>query len=309
VDDCFEGVVRRVYLDPDLSGLTMSSHPALGVMTAEEEDRANVALNFLNRYVPMAWNHFLYCRENAALKSVVARARANRDLVLVLDAALFLEAAADHYTTLINVFVHGPIPRYALYTVVRGALEADAWACWLLDTSIDDPERVGRALTLRASNLFEVRRMGLHPVGASPGEHYNRRIKRVIEAGERWHLAPKTHKDGHIAFVPAPRITALIRSLLPEPSKKNKDMTVGEHTYAALSARAHGTQWSLISKATPVNHADDYQTLAYVEVDVLELIRLLGIAVSLHDEAVKRMAILSSKPESDWIARRGTMPW
>jgi len=97
VDDCFEGVVRRVYLDPDLSGLTMSSHPALGVMTAEEEDRANVALNFLNRYVPMAWNHFLYCRENAALKSVVARAKANRDLVLVLDAALFLEAAADHY--------------------------------------------------------------------------------------------------------------------------------------------------------------------------------------------------------------------
>ena len=26
-------------------------------------------------------------------------------------------------------------------------------------------------------------------------------------------------------------------------------------------------------KATPVNHADDHQTLAYVEVDVLELIR------------------------------------
>jgi len=50
--------------------------------------------------------------------------------------------------------------------------------------------------------------MGLHPVGASPAEHYNKRIKRVIEAGERWHLAPKTHKDGHIGFVIAPRITA-----------------------------------------------------------------------------------------------------
>ncbi len=35
-------------------------------MTADEEDRANIALNFLNRYVPMAWSHFLYCRENAA---------------------------------------------------------------------------------------------------------------------------------------------------------------------------------------------------------------------------------------------------
>jgi hypothetical protein len=287
----------------------MSTHPALGVMTADEEDRANVALNFLNGYIPMAWNHFLYCRENAAPQSVVARARADRDLVLVLDAALFLESAADHYTTLINVFVHGPIPRYALYTVVRGALEADAWACWLLDTSIDDPERVGRALTLRASNLFEVRRMGLHPVGASPTEHYSKRMKRVIEAAERWHLTPKSHKDGRIAFVPMPRITALIRSLLPEQSEKSKDLTVGEHTYAELSARAHGTQWALISKATPVNRADDYQTMAYVEVDVLELIRLLGIAVNLHDEAVRRMAILSSKSESDWIARRGPIPW
>ena len=59
-------------------------------MTSEEELRANVAFNFLNRYVPMAWDYFLHCRENAAPKSVIARARVNRDLVLVLDASLFL---------------------------------------------------------------------------------------------------------------------------------------------------------------------------------------------------------------------------
>ena len=54
MDDCFEGVLRRVYPDSDVSGLNDVVNPALGIMTADEEDRANIALNFLNRYVPMA---------------------------------------------------------------------------------------------------------------------------------------------------------------------------------------------------------------------------------------------------------------
>jgi hypothetical protein len=278
-------------------------------MSGEEERRANDAINYLNRFVTLAWNYFLHCRESAAPSSILARARADRDLVLVLDAALFLEAAADHYTTLINVFIHGPIPRYALYTVIRGALEADAWANWLLDPSIEDKERVGRALTLRANNLHEVKRMGLHPTSVSALDHYKARMLRVTEAGQRWNLNHKTHKDGRVVFVPAPGITALLRQLLPERSEKNEELTLGEQTYAELSARAHGTPWALLNKAVPVNRLKDYQTLAYVEVDVLELIRLLGVAVRLHDEAITAIAALSSKPAAEWTSIRGAMPW
>ena len=276
-------------------------------MSDEEERRSNEAINYLNRFVPAAWAYFLDCREKPVPSSVIARARADRDLVMVLDAALFLESAADHFTTLINVFIHGPMPRYALYTVIRGAVESDAWTNWLLDTSIEDKERVGRALTLRASNLYEVKRMGLHPAGGSPDQHYDNRMKSVVEAGQRWGLQPITHKDGRMVFVPMPRITALLRHLLPEPSDQNSDLTVGEHTYAALSARAHATPWALVNNAKPASK-DDYQTLAYVEVDVLELIRLLGVAVRLHDEAIRRIATLSSRPEAEWISSRGAMP-
>ena len=283
--------------------------PNLSVMTADEEDRANVAINFLNRFVRIAWEYFLDRRENAAPASVVARAKGNGDLVLVLDAGLFLEAAADHFQTVVNVFVHGPIPRYSLYTVIRGALEADALACWLLDTTVDDTERLGRALTFRASNLFEVKRMGLAPSGKTPVAHYDERIKRVVAAAKRWNLEPKTRKDGLVTFVQTPGHTALLRQLLPEKSSENKDLTVGEHTYAALSARAHGTQWALLNNATVVARLDQHQNIAAIEVDVLEVISLLGVAVSLHDEAIKRMAILSGVESTAWEARRGPMPW
>jgi hypothetical protein len=71
--------------------------PALGVMSLEEQERANIAINFLNRYVPTARLFFFSCYEEPKPGSTVARARTNRDLVLTLDATLILEGAIDHY--------------------------------------------------------------------------------------------------------------------------------------------------------------------------------------------------------------------
>jgi len=68
--------------------------------------------------------------------------------VLVLDAALWIDAAGDFLLTLVKEFQQGAIHRFSPYTSLRGALECDAWACWLLDPDAEDKVRVGRALTL-----------------------------------------------------------------------------------------------------------------------------------------------------------------
>src|SRR2546427_456760 len=140
--------------------------PMNGLMTPQESEQARIAISYLRRFVPEAWAFFLECQEKPMPRSAVARAQRNRDLVLVLD------ASRDFFITLVNEFVHGPLPRFSLYALVRGALEADAWTCWLLDPSIDDTKRLERALTLRSNSLFEMKRLGL-PRTTSPARHYS----------------------------------------------------------------------------------------------------------------------------------------
>jgi hypothetical protein len=52
---------------------------------------------------------------------------------------------------------------------------------------------------------------------------------------------------------------------------------------------------------------DRFRVLGVTQLDVVEFVRLLGIVVSLHDEAMKRIATLAGR--NDWEEVRGTVPW
>jgi len=274
-------------------------------MTPEEAQRAQAAVTFLNHFVPSAWAFFRECHKSPSPDSFFARAKRDPDLVLVLDAALWLDAAGDFLVAVLQLFTHKDgVLRFSPYASVRGALEADAWACWLLDPEADDKEGIGRALSLRAQGLFEMKRLRL-----ASGQHYDDRIKRVTEAGQRWGLQPRQRHDGRLSFVQTPGPTALIRCLLPEQSSRNRELTVGEQTYGELSARSHGTTWALLSGTSPIERLDEFQTTVLSEIDVLEFVRLLGIVVLLHDKAVRRVAIASGVDRSVWETRPGALPW
>jgi len=279
-----------------------------GRMTLQEEQQARIAINYLRQFVERARVFFFECQERPGPGSSAARAQANRDLVLVLDASLLHDAASDYFITIVNEFVQGPLPRFSLYALVRGALEADAWACWLLDPRIDDTRRLERTLTLRSNSLFEMKRMGL-PTARTSASHYRKRIKRVLTAGKRWKLTRKTHKHGLETFGDLPKVTPLLRSLLAEISAENKQLTVGEQTYGELSARAHGTTWALLSRLTPIARLSQFRQMGYSLLDVAELIRLLGVAVHLHDKATTWMALLAGIEPDVWQRQRGDLPW
>ena len=282
-------------------------------MTPEEATWAQVGIGYLHDLVPRARDFFLESQENPRRASAVAKAKRNRDLVLTLDASLLHDAAGDNFTTIVNEFIHGQLPRFSLYSVIRGALEADAWACWMLDPTVDDVERLTRALNLRSQSLHEMRRLGLPRPGRSgitPARHYSKRIKRVISAGRRWKLTLKKHKDGLVVLGSgAPKVTPLLRSLLPDAFALNKKLVVGEQVYGELSARAHGTTWALLHKLVAVASFSKYQNFGYSELDVKEFVRLLGVAVYLHDEATARMGELAGIDRNVWAQRRGEIPW
>ncbi len=291
-----------------------------GQMSAEEARRAQIAISFLNHFVREGWKFWLDCLEKPARGSFVARAKRNRGLSQVLDVSLLLADANDHFLDVVDEFTQGYLPNFALYAVVRGAFEADAWACWLVEPELQDKERLARTLTLRAASLFEMRRLALPPMsklrpGLSSAGHYRKRIKRVIAAGRRQKLSPDWHKDGRLAFVELPKVTPLLRSLLPRPAIKVrygnrvKPLTLGERTYGELSARAHATFWGLMSNVTAARRINKFQSLGVTELDVLDFVRLLGIAVGLHDKALKRVAMCAGFDPATWDTRRGNIPF
>jgi hypothetical protein len=286
----------------------MAGTPSNGELTPEEAQRAQEAITFLNEFVPTAWAFFRESLNSPLADSFVARAKKDADLVLVLDAALWIDAAGDFLLTLVKEFQHGEIHRFSPYTSLRGALECDAWACWLLDPDSEDRVRLGRALTLRARSLFETKRLRL-PFGATGhSQNYKDRMERVTAAAQRWGLEAHQPDSGRISFISTPGPTALIRCLLPEQSTRNRELTVGEQTYGELSARAHGTPWAMVSNTTPVERLNEFQTLARSELDVFEFIRLLGVIVSLHDKAIRRVAVASGVDAGVWDGRRGAIP-
>lgn len=282
--------------------------------------RAQVTIGFLSDFVQKSWQFWLECLDKPGRGSFIVRAKRDRALAQALDVSLLLGDANDHFLDIVDEFSQGSLPAFALYAVVRGAFEADAWACWLADPYLNDGQRVARALTIRADSLFEMRRLGLPPKSNLPPDvtsarHYAKRIRRVIAAGRKWSLAPKTHKDGRVTFVDLPKVTPLLSTLLPTEvariryRNKVKRLTLGERTYGELSARAHATSWALVSNVASVRRIDKYRQFGQLNLDVMEFIRLLGVSVSLHDEALKRVALWAGRQPAAWEGQRGPIPW
>jgi hypothetical protein len=289
-------------------------------LSGQEAMRAQVTIGFLGHFVKSGWQFWLECLDKPARGSFIARAKRSRALSQALDVSLLLADANDHFLDVVDEFTQGYLPSFALYAVVRGALEADARACWLAEPGLTDRERLARALTLRADSLFEMRRLGLPPKsklppGLTSAGHYTKRIRRVVATGSRWKLVAKKHKDGRVSFVDLPKVTPLLVTLLPtEVAKirygnKVKRLTLGERTYGELSARAHATSWALLSNVASKRRLDSFRQYGEVNLDVLELIRLLGVAVSLHDEALQRLALWAGRQRQAWESMRGSIPW
>ncbi len=222
---------------------------------------------------------------------------------------MYLHVALEHYLTVQSMFIPAEVPQgapaptlrnYSPYTIVRGALEADAWACWLLDPALGPDQRLARAMTVRALNLREVRRLGL-------ASDYDDRIARVSAVANRYNLVQKQNAEGELVWVgeARPNVTDLLNELLPERSSETNGETLGWHTYSLLSARAHGIPWAVLHKAKSIGPMGPHAAIAEVMIDVVDLMRLLSIALRLHSEALSRAGRLDGREPGEWETRRG----
>jgi len=281
-----------------------------GQLTPEELRITGVTMAYLHWCTMKGSAFFSEMLTAPRVGSIAESSLRDKDLMEpIYLAGMYLHVALDHYLTLQSMFIPAQVPEgapsqelrnYAPYTIVRGAFEADAWACWLLDSQVDAAQRLARALTLRAENLRDLLHLG-------ETDNYGPRASRLVEVATANGLAARRNRDGEVIDVGVrrPLMTALLDELLPMTTSDTKGHPLGSHTYGLLSARTHGNPWAVLHNARARGLIGPHAAVAEVVIDVVELMRLLSISLRLHNEAMGRTAILNGQDPADWEKLRG----
>src|SRR5438876_6248048 len=74
-------------------------------------------------------------------------------------AYLLLFSAEDHLRTILMILKTGPLPCFALLTLIRAAAEADVRCRYLVEPSITETQRLARGMNERLDNLKEQKKI------------------------------------------------------------------------------------------------------------------------------------------------------
>jgi hypothetical protein len=175
--------------------------------------------------------------EPAASSSAMAAVEAHSqpDVVRAVwtQSSVLIEVAADQLTAFLKT-VTPPVETIAPWTATRSALEAGAIASWLLQTEIDDGERVARGLALRFDGLdLQVKAMR-----AASSRELDDGIAR------RQYVVDLAASLGYAAVISGGTRTAGAGMRMPSVTELTSSISE-EATYRVLSAVAHGHQWAL----------------------------------------------------------------
>lgn len=165
-----------------------------------------------------------------------ARSRGLRveSLVTAWSVSLQLLELVSEHVSLFRASLDEPFAPMACGTCVRGLLEASAATCRLLDTSLDDRDRIGRVFAIRYQEMRRHERF-LRATGRAD-EYLRVRLEKVVkEASALGYELVKDRRGRQIGLVETPpSATDIIRDVLDE-----------ERLYRLLSEVAHGMTWAI----------------------------------------------------------------
>lgn len=182
---------------------------------------------------------------------------------------------------------------FAPYSVARSVAEADAWALWMLDETVDNRTVAGRWLTIQLQNQWQLRRM--KPYVESAAEQIANLTSRAGELGLVALEGPNRQPNGKwlkevVAFgEKRPRTTRLLAALLPD-SGSASDIPQGELLYHLFSGMAHGELWALQMGALKAGSNADTSVNLVLNLSFKVLFPALGQALLLHDRMLAAWA-------------------
>lgn len=127
-------------------------------MSAADAALLGPAVAKLERLLDASESFVTDAAETAVPGSPMDRARASRVRDAYDSANALIFSAEDHLRAVVIIVKHGPLPGFALYTLLRAASDAAVRAAYLLELSLTPAERLGRTLNERLDNLKEQRK-------------------------------------------------------------------------------------------------------------------------------------------------------
>jgi len=217
----------------------------------------------------------------------------------VLAGAL-LYASEDHLRTIVLVIEKGPLPSYALFTLLRTAAEAEVRCMHLLDSTITEKLRLARALNERLDNLDEQRKVDGNQV------HFNQRVayleKRAVTNG----IKPKRSnpKKGGV-----PQIIGFEGETVPsELELYSLYLREGSLAMRVLSGHVHSKPWVQLPISRARSTGDPKVVEIPTDVNVEVLAGVLDSVLTVRDANVGYWLTLAGYPSDLWTKATKAAP-
>jgi hypothetical protein len=214
-------------------------------------------------------------------------------------AALLILACEDHLRTALLVLKTGPLPSFALYTLLRAAADAIVRAKHLLDPAISEQTRLARGMNERLDNINQ-----LSKAMAAPGRaHYDQRVQ---------HLEHRALANG-ISVLREKRKDGTVGKVIGfgEPWSKDVDLfsrylPAGSIAFRFLSGYVHSKPWVLAPGYKAQPSSEPKVGIVPTDMDVGMFVAVLTTVLDLHDASVGHWLTLAGYPAEVWAnAKQG----
>jgi hypothetical protein len=211
-------------------------------------------------------------------------------------------SAEDHLRTLLLIMKTGPLPGFALYTLLRPAAEAALRCRHLVDPGLTDTQRLARGMNERLDNLKEQLKVDreIDPVKAQ--QHFDARVANLETRATANGITPLRKSAAHPIHA------------FDEPQKTDLDLFAlylpggaGSATFRLLSAYLHSKPWVWVRRDRAQPSADPKMALVATDLNVLLFVAILHAILDIHDGNIGFWLKLAGYPISVWTdAKKGS---
>jgi hypothetical protein len=210
-------------------------------------------------------------------------------------AGALLYASEDHLRTVLLVIEKGPLPSYALFTLLRTAAEAEVRCRHLLDPAISEQLRLARALNERLDSLREQRKVDVPGIRT----HSDTRIAHLEHRALANGIQPKksTPKKGGLSEL----IGFAGETVKTEIELFDLYLTRGSLAVRFLGGHVHSKPWVQLSMSRAQRTADPKVAAISTDVNVDVLAGVLDSVLTVRDANVGYWLKLAGYPDDLWI--------
>jgi hypothetical protein len=214
-------------------------------------------------------------------------------------AQLLIHAGEDHLRTVLIVFKTGPLPCFALYTLVRAAADAVVRAKHLLDPAISEQARLARGMNERLDNLTQQAKVG----DPNDRTHYDQRVEHMEKRALANGITPlrETRKDGT-----AGKIIGFGEPVRKDLELFSRYLPAGSTAFRVLSGYVHSKPWVLAPGYKAQPSSDPKVGMVPTDMDIRMFVAVLTTVLDLYDESVGHWLTLAGYPAEVWTnAKQG----